>query len=331
VEIVILDDYQNAARGLRCFRRLDGHHVRVYSDSTKDREALASRLRGAHAVVLIRERTRIDDELLAQVPDLRIISQTGRVAGHVDLAACTRRGVMVAEGAGSPVAPAELTWALVLGAMRRVPLEAARLREGRWQTTVGRALRGRTLGIFGYGRIGSLVAEYGRAFGMHVVAWGRHGSRSRAREAGVALAESRAALFEEADVLSVHVRLTPETRAMITRADLARMKKDALFVNTSRAELVAPGALVAALRAGRPGFAAVDVYEEEPVLNAAHPLLAMENALCTPHLGYVEEDAYELMFGAAFENILELAAGRGASLANPEVLDVMAEEEGGAA
>jgi D-3-phosphoglycerate dehydrogenase len=322
VNIVILDDYQDAVRGLRCFRRLDPerHHVRIYNDAVRGHDALAMRLRGAEAVVLIRERTRIDDELLARLPDLRIISQTGRVSGHLDLAACTRRGVAVAEGAGSPVAPAELTWALVLGAMRHVPLEAARLREGQWQSTVGRALRGRTLGIFGYGKIGSLVAGYGRAFGMHVIAWGREGSRARAKADGVDVAESRDALFASSDVLSLHLRLVLQTRHTIVASDLARMKRDALLVNTSRAELIAPGALVAALHAGSPGFAAVDVYEEEPVLGAAHPLLAMPNVLCTPHLGYVERDAYELYFGAAFENLLEFAAGNPVHIANADGL-----------
>ena len=305
MRIVIPDDYQDAVRGLACFAKLAAHDVTIYNDTVKDVDALAERFRDAEALVLIRERTAITDELLAKLPKLKLISQTGKGTAHIDLDACKRRGVEVVVGTGSPVAPAELTWALVMAAMRRIPQEAARLRAGQWQGELGRALRGRTLSVWGFGKIGSLVAGYGRAFGMHVVVYGREGSLTRALAAGYAIATGKEALFAEADVLTLHLRLTEETRGIVTAADLARMKDDALLVNTSRAELIEPGALEAALRAGRPGFAAVDVYEEEPILGAAHPLLALDNALCTPHLGYVERDSYELYFGEAFDSITE--------------------------
>jgi D-3-phosphoglycerate dehydrogenase / 2-oxoglutarate reductase len=303
MRIVIPDDYQDAVRGLSCFAKLREHEVTVYNDTVKDPDVLAARFRDADALVLIRERTAIDDELLARLPRLKLISQTGKGTAHIDTEACARRGVEVRVGTGSPYAPAELTWALVLAAMRRIPHEVAHLRSGGWQHLLGTTVRGRTLGIFGYGKIGSLVAGYGRAFGMRVVAWGREGSLTRAAADGHAVTSSKEELFETSDVLSLHLRLTDETRAIVTPSDLARMKPDALIVNTSRAELIESGALEAALRAGRPGFAAVDVYEEEPIRGADHPLLAMDNAVCTPHLGYVEKDSYELYFGQAFDNV----------------------------
>jgi D-3-phosphoglycerate dehydrogenase len=303
MRIVIPDDYQDAVRGLTCFAKLAAHDVTIYNDTVKDVDALAERFRDADALVLIRERTAITEALLAKLPKLKLISQTGKGAAHIDLDACARRGVEVRVGTGSPVAPAELTWALVLASMRRLAQEAARLRAGQWQGELGRALRGRTLGIWGFGRIGSLVASYGRAFGMRVVVWGREGSLTRALASDYAIAISKEALFAEADVLTLHLRLTEETRGIVTAADLARMKPDALLVNTSRAELIESSALEASLRAGRPGFAAVDVYEEEPVIGASHPLLALENVLCTPHLGYVERDSYELYFAEAFDNV----------------------------
>jgi len=306
MRIVIPDDYQDAVRSLDCFAKLAEHDVTIYRDTVKDAGALAERFADADALVLIRERTAIGDALLARLPRLKLISQTGKGTAHIDVAACRARGIVVSAGTGSPYAPAELTWALVLAAMRRIPQEAARLRAGGWQSTLGTLLRGRTLGILGYGKIGSLVAGYGRAFGMRVIVQSGEGSLARARADGF---ETAAHLFAESDVLSLHVRLTKETRGMIAAADLATMKRDALLVNTSRAELIAPNALVDALRAGRPGFAAIDVYEEESVLGAAHPLLALENVVCTPHLGYVEKDSYELYFGQAFEQMLAFAAG----------------------
>jgi D-3-phosphoglycerate dehydrogenase len=308
MNIVIPDDYQDAVRRLDCFAKLRGHDVTIFNDTVKDLDVLAQRFRDADALVLIRERTAIDDALLSRLPRLKLISQTGKGTSHIDVDACARRGVTVAVGTGSPFAPAELTWALVLAAMRRIPQESAHLRAGGWQQLLGTTVRGRTLGIFGYGKIGSLVAGCGRAFGMNVLVWGREGSQSRARKDGYDVAQSQHALFAESDVLSLHLRLNEETRAIVTRADLALMKPDALLVNTSRAELIERDALEAALRAGRPGFAAVDVYEEEPILGAQHPLLAMDNVVCTPHLGYVEKDSYELYFGQAFDNVIAFAS-----------------------
>ncbi len=309
MHIVIPDDYQDAVRHLACFSKLAGHTVTIFTDTIKDLDGLAARLAPAEVLVLIRERTVISEALLARLPRLRMISQTGKGVTHIDLDACARRGITVATGTGSPDAPAELSWALLLAAARRIPQEAARLRAGGWQSTLGMGLRGRTLGIWGYGKIGQVVAGYGRAFGMTVLAWGRAGSLARAQADGFETAASAEDLLARSDALSLHVKLAPDTRGLITAAHLALMKPDAILVNTSRAELLAPGALVAALKAGRPGFAAVDVYEEEPVLGAAHPLLALENALCTPHLGYVERDSYALYFGQAFDNLLGWVAG----------------------
>lgn len=307
MKIAILDDYQDACRTLDAWKALAGHDVTVFRDTLKDEDALAARLEDFEALVLIRERTRFTASLLERLPKLRALSQTGKAGAHIDLAACKKLGIAVLEGSGSPYATAELTWGLVLAAMRRIPQEVENLRKGGWQQSVGRALRGRTLGIYGFGKIGAVVAGYGRAFGMKVQVWGREGSLERAKAAGFEVAASREALFSTSDVLTIHIRLAPETRGMVTAQDLALMKADAVFVNTSRAELVAPGALAAGLVAGRPGFAAVDVYEEEPVQGAAHPLLALGNAICTPHLGYVEKDGYELYFGGAFDNLAAFA------------------------
>lgn len=319
MKIVIPDDYQDCVRHLACFARLAGHEVTIYNDSTDDEAELVRRFGAADALVLIRERTRITLSLLDRLPRLKLVSQTGKVSNHINLADCSARGIAVAEGKGDPGPTAELTWALVLSAMRHVPQEVARLKGGQWQGSIGRQLRGRTLGVWSYGRIGKMVAGYGRAFGMKVWVWGREGSLADARADGVEAAPSRAAFFAGSDVVSLHVRLTAATRGLVTAEDLALMKSDALLVNTSRAELIAPGVLEAALAAGRPGFAAVDVFEEEPVLGARHPLLALPNAVCTPHLGYVERDNYELYFGSAFDNVLAFAAGKPANLADPAV------------
>ena len=307
MKIAILDDYQDACRTLDAWTKLAGHDVTVFRDTLKDEDALVARLKDFEALGLIRERTRFTASLLERLPKLRALSQTGKAGAHIDLAACKKLGIAVLEGSGSPYATSELTWGLVLAAMRRIPQEVENLKKGGWQQSVGRALRGRTLGIYGFGKIGSVVAGYGRAFGMKVQVWGREGSLERAKAAGFEAAASREALFATSDVLTIHIRLAPETQGMVTGQDLALMKPDAVFVNTSRAELVAPGALAAGLVAGRPGFAAVDVYEEEPVQGAAHPLLALANAICTPHLGYVEKDGYELYFGSAFDNLAAFA------------------------
>jgi D-3-phosphoglycerate dehydrogenase len=310
VKIAILDDYQDACRKLDAFAKLAGHDVTVFRDTLKDDTALVERLGDFEGLVLIRERTRFPSSVLEKLPKLRALSQTGKAGAHIDAAACKRLGIAILEGSGSPYATAELTWGLVLAAMRHLPQEIENLKKGGWQQTVGRELRGRTLGIYGFGRIGSVVAGYGKAFGMKVQVYGREGGLERAKAAGFETIGGRAEFFSSSDVLSLHVRLIPETRGLVTAQDLALMKPDAVLVNTSRAELVSPGVLATALAAGRPGFAAVDVYEEEPVLGATHPLLGLSNAICTPHLGYVEKDGYELYFGQAFANLAAFAAGK---------------------
>ena len=299
-----------------------GHDVTIWNDHVQDTNALAERLKDTEVLVLIRERTKIRAPLLERLPNLRLISQRS-VYPHIDIDACTRLGVIVSSNQhpGSPsYATAELTWGLVLAAMRQIPQQMSALRAGKWQIGVGSTLRGKTLGIYGYGRIGSVVAGYARAFGMHVSVWAREASLARARAEGYAAARSKAAFFEQCDIISLHMRLVEATRGIVTAADLARMKPTALLVNTSRAPLLEPGALVHALRAGRPGMAAVDVYEEEPVLDSAHPLLLMENVVCTPHIGYVSRDEYEIQFADIFDQITAYAAGAPMNVVNPEVL-----------
>lgn len=329
--IVILDDYQDAVRKLQCAARLDGFNTKVFTNSVKGVGQLAVRLRDADAIVLIRERTQITRQLLQKLPRLKLIAQVGKAGPHLDVQACTEYGIAVAEGVGSPTAPAELTWALIMGAMRRLPQYISNLKHGAWQQSglkaasmpanfsLGTVLHGRTLGIWGYGRIGRLVAGYGRAFGMNVMVWGSETSRQQAENDGFRAAASKAALFAESDVLSLHLRLHPETQHTVQPEDLALMKPTALLVNTARAELIAPDALVTALQLGRPGLAAVDVFESEPILQG-HALLRMENCICTPHIGYVEQDSYELYFGAAFDNILNFVQGQPSNILNPQVL-----------
>ncbi len=322
MKIAILDDYHDTLRTLRCFGKLGGHDVTIWNDHVQDVDALAARLRDTEVLVLIRERTQIRAPLLERLPHLRLISQRS-VYPHIDIDACTRLGVIVSSSQhpGTPsYAAAELTWALVLGAMRQIPQQMAALRAGKWQIGIGSTLRDKTLGIFGYGRIGSVVAGYGRAFGMNVLVWARETSLARARADGYATAASKAALFADSDVLSLHMRLVAATRGIVTADDLARMKPSALLVNTSRAPLIAPGALVAALRAGRPGMAAVDVFEEEPVRDPRHPLLVMDNVVATPHIGYVSRDEYEIQFTDIFDQIVAYAAGAAINVVNPDVL-----------
>ena len=322
MKITILDDYFDTVRTLKCFQKLTGHEVAVWNDHAQETDALAARLRDAEVLVLIRERTQIRAPLLDRLPRLRLISQRS-VYPHIDVEACTRRGGIVSsdQHADTPsFAACELTWGLILAAVRQIPRQMASLRAGRWQMGVGSSLRGRTLGVFGYGRIGSVVAGYGKAFGMRVLVWASEASRARATAEGHEVAAGKEALFEACDVLSLHLRLYPATRGIVTAADLARMKPDALLVNTSRAALIEPGALAAALRAGRPGMAAVDVFEEEPVRDPDHPLLRMENVVCTPHIGYVSRDEYELQFSDIFDQILAYRVGAPINVVNPEVL-----------
>ena len=306
MHIVIPDDYQGAVETLDCFSKLSAHTVTIYRDTMTDLDTLVERFAPADALVLIRERTRITRELIERLPRLKLISQTGKGTPHIDLEACAEHGVTVMTGVGTPTAPAELTWALVLAAMRHIPQEVARLKAGSWQSTLGTTLYGRTLGIFSYGKIGSVVAGYGRAFGMKVLVYGRENSLTQASADGYDTTPDEYALFERSDVVSLHTKLTAETRGIVKAEHLARMKPTALLVNTSRAELIESGALIAALKAGRPGYAAVDVFEHEPAID--DPLLELDNVIATPHLGYVEKDSYELYFGQAFNNVNAFAA-----------------------
>jgi D-3-phosphoglycerate dehydrogenase len=326
MKVTILDDYFDTLRTLRCFATLAPFDVTIWNDHTDDVDVLADRLRDTETLVLIRERTKIQGPLLARLPKLRLISQRS-VYPHIDIDACTRLGVIVSSNlhAGTPsYATAELTWALILAAVRQIPGQVAALKAGRWQIGVGSTLREKTLGIHGYGRIGSVVAGYGKAFGMDVVVWAREASRLRARADGYAVAESKEAFFERCDVVSLHMRLVDATRGIVGAADLARMKPTALLVNTSRAGLIEPGALAEALRAGRPGMAAVDVYENEPMQDTGNPLLALDNAVCTPHIGYVTRDEYELQFTDIFDQVAAYAAGAPTNVVNPEALRVAA-------
>jgi D-3-phosphoglycerate dehydrogenase / 2-oxoglutarate reductase len=334
MNIIILDDYQDAVRKLKCATRLEQLNAKVFTNTVKGIGQLSVRLRDAEVLVLIRERTHFPRQLLEKLPKLRLLAQTGRAGPHIDVETCTRLGIAVAEGVGSPVAPAELTWALIMASMRRLPQYVGNLKHGAWQQSglkaasmpvnfgIGMVLQGKTLGIWGFGRVGELVAGYGRAFGMNVVVWGGENSRERARAAGYTPAESREAFFDMSDVLSLHLRLADETRGVVKFDDLSRMKPTALLVNTSRAELIEEGALVSALNRGHPGMAAVDVFETEPILQG-HPLLRLENAVCTPHIGYVEQDSYELYFGAAFDHVVNFINGNPTGIVNPAALKVL--------
>jgi D-3-phosphoglycerate dehydrogenase / 2-oxoglutarate reductase len=319
MKILIPDDYQYATRALACLELLQAHEVTILGDLSREPRA-AEALAEAECLVLIRERTEVNADLLRRMPRLKVISQTGKIARHIDLAACTEAGVVVVEGAGSPVAPAELTWALILAAQRRLVRAVVDMKAGKWQTNIGRALHGQTLGVWGYGKIGRMIAGFGRAFAMRVQVFGREASGRAAQADGYTVCESREDFFTTSDVLTVHLRLVEQTTGIITAADFARMKPTSLFVNTSRAELAEAGALEAGLRQGRPGFAALDVFDEEPIYDEKHALLQMPNVLCTPHLGYVEQQGYELYFARAFENVLNYIAENPANVVNPGAL-----------
>jgi len=333
MNIVILDDYQDVVRKLDCASKLDAFPAKVYTNTVKGLGQLSVRLKDADVIVLIRERTPLNRQLLEKLPRLKLISQTGHAGSHIDVAACTERGIAVAQGTGSPYAPAELTWALVMAAVKRLPQYIGNLKHGAWQQSglkaasmpvnfsLGTVLRGKTLGIWGYGKIGQLVAGYGKAFGMRVLVWGSAESRARAAQDGFIPASTQQAFFEECDVLSLHLRLNESTRGIVKLEDLSRMKQSALIVNTSRAELIEQDALISALNRGRPGLAAIDVFEVEPILQG-HALLRLENCICTPHIGYVEKDNYELYFGAAFDNVVNFIKGTPTNIVNPGALQV---------
>ena len=322
MKISILDDYHDTLRTLNAFSKLAGHEVTIWNDHLQDTDALAGRLKDAQALVLIRERTQIRAPLLERLPGLRLISQRS-IYPHIDVDACTRLGIVLSSNQhfGSPsYATAELTWGLIIAALREIPRQMDSLKAGKWQIGVGNTMRGKTLGVFGYGRIGAVVAGYAKAFGMKVLVWARETSQARARADGYAVAGGKEAFFEECDIVTLHMRLVEATRGIVTARDLARMKPTALIVNTSRAPLIEPGALVAALKAGRPGKAAVDVYEEEPLRDTGHPLLNMDNVTCTPHLGYVTREDHEIAFAEIFDQINAYVAGKPINVVNPEVL-----------
>ena len=333
MNIVILDDYQDVVRKLDCAAKLDAFPAKVYTNTVKGIGQLSVRLKDADVIVLIRERTPLNRQLIEKLPRLKLISQTGHAGPHIDVDACTERGIAVAQGTGSPYAPAELTWALIMAAARRLPQYIGNLKHGAWQQSglksasmpinfsMGTVLRGKTLGIWGYGKIGQLVAAYAKAFGMQVLVWGSEASRARAAQDGFIPATNRNAFFEECDVLSLHLRLNDVTRSIVKLEDLSRMKQTALIVNTSRSELIETDALISALNRGRPGLAAIDVFENEPILQG-HALLRLENCICTPHIGYVEKDNYELYFGAAFDNVVNFIKGTPTNIVNPGALQV---------
>ena len=333
MNIVILDDYQDAVRKLPCAARLEAYQAKVYTNTVKGLGQLSVRLKDADVIVLNRERTHLPRALIEKLPKLKLVVQTGKVGPHVDVAACTERGIAVADGTGSPTAPAELTWALIMAAMRRLPHYIANLKHGVWQQSglksgampanfgVGAVLKDKTLGVWGYGKIGQLVAGYGEAFGMKVLVWGRDSSLERAVVDGFEAASSRDDFFAQCDVLSLHLRLSDDTRGTVRLEDLSKMKPTSVLVNTSRAELIEPDALMAALNRGRPGMAAVDVFESEPILQG-HALLRLENCICTPHIGYVEQNSYELYFSAAFDNVINFIKGTPTNIVNPGALQV---------
>jgi D-3-phosphoglycerate dehydrogenase len=321
MKIAVIDDYQNAFKTLKCFPKLSGHEVVVYTDPETDIGKLAERLKDADALVLTQQRTYFPRALIEKLPKLKLIGQTGRAATHVDLQACTEKGIVVsAGGSGNPNATAELTWGLILSALRSLPFEVKQLKEGKWQSTLGVGVNGKTLGIYAYGKIGSIVAAAGKAFGARVLCWGREGSTGRAKAAGLDVAKSREEFFAESDIISLHLPLNKDTRGIVTRDDLARMKPTALIVNASRSGLIADGALVEALKAGRPGMAATDVYDKEPVLGGDHPLLKMNNVICTPHLGYVTRESYEEYYAVVVDDLVNFAAGKPSNVLNPEAL-----------
>jgi len=333
MNIIILDDYQDVVRKLNCSNKLEAYPAKVFTNTIKGVGQLSVRLKDAEILVLIRERTHITRQLIEKLPKLKMISQTGKIGSHVDVTACTERGIVVAEGAGSPVAPAEMTWALIMAAMRRLPQYINNHKHGAWQQSglkssamptnfaLGQVLKGKTLGIWGYGKIGQLLAGYGKAFGMRVLLWGSEASRALAVEHGFEAAATREEFFTQSDILSLHLRLNDSTRGIVTLADLQVMKTTALLVNTSRAELLAPDALIAGLNRGRPGMAAIDVFESEPILQG-HALLRLENCICTPHIGYVEQESYELYFGTAFDNVVNFIKGIPTNIVNPGALQV---------
>jgi len=320
MKITILDDYQDVIRKLKCFEMLKGYNVQIINQTEKDFQVLASKLYDSNILVLTRERTKINDALLSLLPNLKLISQTGKISNHLNLEDCTRNSVAVAEGAGSPIAPAELTWALLMNTVRQVPQAIAGMKNGQWQVNIGSAIYGKTIGIWGYGKIGQKIAQYAKAFGADVLVWGSDTSREKAVNDGYNEAVSKEVFFKTADIISLHLRLNEKTTGIVREDDLMLMKEGSVLINTARAELIEKGALAKCLALGRPSFAGIDVYEEEPIYNKDFELLKMPNVVCTPHIGYVEKDGYEIYFGKAFENVLNYMNGKPTNIANPQVL-----------
>jgi D-3-phosphoglycerate dehydrogenase len=322
MKIAVIHDYADALRNTRAYPKLQGHDVKIYNDAYTDPARVVEQVKGCDALLLTQQRVVITPQILDQLPQLKFISQTGRNVYHLDVAACTARGITVSAGGHDSKSPytttGELAWALILASLRHIPFEVENFKAGQWHSTVGTRLYGHTFGMYAYGHIGSGVAKVAKAFGMNVICWGREGSLTRAKAEGFEAAASREAFFEQSDVISLHLPSNAGTRGIITAADLARMKPTALIVNTSRAPIIADGALVEALKKGRPGFAAVDVYEEEPVVGGNHPLLKMKNVICTPHLGYSEKGSYESIYEGGVEQLLAYAAGKPINVLNPE-------------
>lgn len=320
MKITILDDYQHTIQNLACFSIISDQTPQILHHTEKDPKKLAAQLSDTAILVLTRERTIIDNELLKLLPNLKLISQTGKIANHLDLAACTKHGVAVAEGIGSPIAPVELTWALIMNTLRQIPNAIEGMKSGQWQINIGSTVNGKTIGIWGYGKIGQLIAGYARAFGAKVLVWGSEQSRQKAIDNGFESADTKEAFFKNADVITLHLRLNETTAGIVKESDLTLMKPDAVLINTARAELIEKDTLLKCLKQGNPGFAGLDVYENEPIYDKNNEFLTLPNVVCTPHLGYVEKNGYELYFGKAFENVINYIHGKPTNIANPEVL-----------
>lgn len=320
MKITILDDYQDAVVKLESFKMLKGLDVTVLNHTEKDGSKLAELLKDSEIIVLIRERTEITEDLLSKLPKLKLISQTGKKSNHLDIATCTKYKVAVAEGIGSPVAPSELAWALLMNTVRLIPQAIQGMKEGKWQTNIGSTIKGKTIGIWGYGKIGQQIAKYANVFGATVLVWGSENSRNQAVLDGYTQATSREEFFSQSNVITLHLRLNESTFGIVKETDLSLMKSDAVLINTARAELIEKGALLHCLKKGRPGFAGIDVYEEEPIYDVDFELLQLPNVVCTPHIGYVEKDSYELYFEKAFENVINYVNRNPTNIANPEAM-----------
>lgn len=320
MKITILDDYQNVIKDLNCFSLLEGQEVQILNYTEKNPVLLAEKLSDTTILVLTRERTEVDEKLLSLLPNLKLISQTGKVSNHLNLADCTKFKVLVAEGVGSPIAPAELTWALLMNTVRQIPQSIEGMKKGQWQVTIGSTVYGKTIGIWGYGKIGQKIAQYAKVFGAKVLVWGSETSRQKAIADGFEQANSKETFFMNSDIVTLHLRLNDNTFEIVKERDLMLMKEDSVLINTARAELIENGALLASLNAGRPKYAGLDVYMEEPIYDADFEFLQFPTVVCTPHLGYVERNGYELYFGKAFENVVNFINGNPTNIANPELL-----------